>query len=62
MLGDKEARKFMNVTKTDPTADCFTDHKLATLHLQHYMQMLYCGQEEEEREKTTIKARYHNKC
>ena len=28
VLADKKARQFINVTKIDPTADCYTDHKL----------------------------------
>ena len=28
VLADEKARKFIHVTKINPTADCFTDHKL----------------------------------
>ena len=30
MLADRKARQFINVTKINPIADCFTDHKLLT--------------------------------
>ena len=28
VLADKKARQFINITKINPTADCYTDHKL----------------------------------
>ena len=30
VIADKQAAKFINVTKVNPTADCFSDHKLLT--------------------------------
>lgn len=30
MIANGKARKFINVAKINPTADCFTDHKLLT--------------------------------
>ena len=53
---DKQAAKFINVTKVNPTADCFTDHKLLTCRC------LIVVRKKKEKDEATNKIRHHNEC